>query len=600
MTLPKIVSSMSMLLLAGGSLTGCSTLHTAPFPATGPEVHYNIEIPSDAQLYRLRDPFVEAGVSALRERKYQRASDAFNHALKLDTENSYINFLNGLTYHLMAEQGDSSKLALAKVGYLTAAQYDNTAWWNAYFLGLLELEEHNFTQAQSYFAQALIENQGNTEILKGLIAASYYSGDIRMSEWLLDNALQRSTPDADLMRAATIIYSAAGNKNKASTYLEAYKEMQVPAYKVANLESRTRDWNEFRKHITASLAIDNHEHKPSAGTMSPQEPDDIKSPGEPSDKQVVVDVVIIHSTERVVDHQGLNLLNGLSIALGASDTKTLTSVNTGTAQSLSSASQSYAYPRVITRTIAIPSLTYSLNILNTIGDKEEVVAKPSLIALDGEQSQFFSGGELDIGFPATLGGGSLQSKQVGVTLNVTPTFLPGDKIKLAVSATRNAFEDIAPINSFEQSVYTTKNSVTASVIMGFNQTLILSGLTERGTQTIENKVPGLGDIPLIKLLFNDKKKNEVDKSMVFMLTPKRPQVTGARQDPDVDSIENDASLRKLLSQWRAAPYATVPSDADSQEMVRGVRMHDIRYDGWRDRSNITQAVNAALQRLYDR
>lgn len=588
-----------MPLLAGCLLTGCSTFKTTPLPDPGAQVHYNIQIPPDAQLYRLRDPFVEAGVSALREGEYQRASDAFNHALKLDPENAYLNFLNAITYHLMAEQGDSSKMALATVGYLTAAQYDNTAWWNTYFLGLLEFEQNNFTQAQSYFAQALIVDQGNPEILKGLIAASYYAGDIKMSEWLLDIALKKPTIDADMMRAAAVIYSAAGNKTKANDYLEAYKDTRAPAYKVANLALRAHEWGEFREQNNAKSALDDHEHTKRASSMGLKKSDAIKNPEEPSDKQVVVDVVIIHSTERVVNHQGLNLLNGLSIALGAIDTKTLTSVNINTAQSLSSASQNYAYPRVIARTIAIPSLTYSLNILNTIGDKEEVVAKPSLVALDGEQSEFFSGGELAIGFPATLGGGSLQSKQVGVTLNVTPTFLPGDKIKLSVSASRDAFEDIAPINSFEQSVYTTKNSVTASVIMGFDQTLILSGLSEKGTQSIENKVPGLGDIPLIKLLFNDKEKTEVDKSMVFMLTPRRPQFAGASQDLDIDPMESDRNLQNILSQWRAAADTTAPLDVDSQEMLRGVRLHDIRYDGWRDSSNITQALNAALQRLYD-
>ncbi|MEW5836491.1 MAG: hypothetical protein AB1832_15620 [Pseudomonadota bacterium] len=558
MTSLKPTLSISMLLLIGSAMTGCSTMVTTDTKDTPPasaSFRYNFKIPTDAKMYRLRDPFVEAGVTALGQGNYQRASDAFNHALKLDPENSYIHFLNALSYHLMAAQGDSSKLSLARIGYQTAEQYDNTAWWNKYFLGLLEFDQGNYQLAQNYFAQALLVDENNPEILKGLVAATYYSGDIRLSSWLLDIALQKHQADAELLRSAAIIYAAAANQEKANAYFDEYRRLKLPPYRTINLQSRIKDWTRFNANDEAHLAAAKVQ-APNVDQSDKKNPNDVSTRSEAENNQVVVDVVIIQSTERVVDHQGLNLLNGLSIAFGATDTKTKTSVDVGTAQSLSSASQSYAYPRVITRTIAIPSLTYSLNILNTIGDKEEVTAKPTLIALNGKQSKFFSGGELTIGFPSTLGGGSLQTKQVGVTLSVTPTFLSDDQIKLSVSATRDAFEDIAPINSFEQSVYTSKNSVTASVVMGFNQTLVLSGLTERGTQTIENKVPWLGDIPLVKLLFNDKKKALVEKSMVFMLTPRRPQVVGVPNNSNVEKPGNSERIRKILSEWRSVAYTS--------------------------------------------
>lgn len=366
---PKIRLLIGLLITCAGCLSGCQSLttHSGAVGEAGKN-KYNIALPADATKNHLRDPFIQAGVQALKENNFQRASVAFNHALKLDPENAYAHFLNAFTYHLMAHQGDSSKYDLAHVGYEKALQYDRTAWWHDYFLGVLTFEQRNYVLAQRYFAQALLLDKDNLEILKGLITSTYYTGDIGLAHFLLESALSRGRDDAELIRAAAMIYAASGQRDLAKSYLGQYKNLRLPSYRVAHLENRIKEIE------TSDTTISFHT-LPVANKIDAQPP--LPAPEQAptaqrvqsSDKQVIVDVVIIRSSEQVTDRRGINLLDGLSIAFGSSDIKTDTKLGSGSSNGVTAAGigsggripyEMFSYPRVITRSVSIPTISYSL------------------------------------------------------------------------------------------------------------------------------------------------------------------------------------------------------------------------------------------------
>ena len=64
------------------------------------------------------------GIKALEQNNLPAASHAFNQALRMDVQNSYLQFLNALTYHLMAVHGNGENFPLAEQGYVLAAQFD--------------------------------------------------------------------------------------------------------------------------------------------------------------------------------------------------------------------------------------------------------------------------------------------------------------------------------------------------------------------------------------------------------------------------------------------------------------------------------------------
>ena len=66
------------------------------------------------------------GVKALDARNFKQANDLFNLALKTDLNSSYLHFLNALTYHYRALEGESTLFTLADQGYEMAVQFDSS------------------------------------------------------------------------------------------------------------------------------------------------------------------------------------------------------------------------------------------------------------------------------------------------------------------------------------------------------------------------------------------------------------------------------------------------------------------------------------------
>ena len=592
-------------------LTACQTIPAQNVADTN-EQALDINLPDDTAQFRLRDPFVKVGIEALENKEYNTASSAFNHALKLEPKNPYLHFLNALTYHLMTYQGDISKADLALVGYNLSRQFDDAAWWTEYFNGLLALQENQYAQAQAYFARALLFNESNIEIMKGLITSSYYLGDLASAQQILSYALEQSENDVELLRSASLVYAALGDNSKAQNYLRQYSQLSLPDYKIEFLAKRVNDWSHFHKQgLNNFISVaDMDSGSDGDNTMdNDSEAMDDSIQTNKSNRQVVVDVVIIRSEERATDRRGINLLNGLSITFGLSDVRSSTELGLATPNAVTATGgevdfNTFAFPSVFTRTLSIPSVTYSLNIFNTIDDRNEVIAKPSLMALDGEKSSFFSGAELSIGFAGTLQGGNLEDKEVGVTLDVTPEFITDTQVKLTVKAERDFFEDFSP-GSFDQSVQTSKNVVTANAVMEFGQTLVLSGLTEKETESLEDKVPVLGDIPLLKTFFNETREVEFDKSILFMLTPRKVTFVEDNQDTSLDEdVDNAAYIKRILSQWQTSTNSDAKNDKQVVSVEPGiiqnyVRVSDLNYKGWNNTANIKTAINSAVQRLYD-
>src|SRR5690606_18019388 len=132
------------------------------------------------------------------------------------------------------------------------------------------------------------------------------------------------------------------------------------------------------------------------------------------------------------DTIGVNLLDGLRIQFGNS------AGTPGYSRQLSSSSDLLnpmmeTSAKQVTKLIQMPAITYTLNIANAEDRLNEVLARPTLVAVGGQTSTFFSGTDV-IGAAVSTGqGGSVQvQKEAGVKLSLTPEFLPGGLIKMSV------------------------------------------------------------------------------------------------------------------------------------------------------------------------
>jgi general secretion pathway protein D len=318
---------------------------------------------------------------------------------------------------------------------------------------------------------------------------------------------------------------------------------------------------------------------------------------------VMLDVAIIATEEDNSDTFGVNLLDGLKIQFGNSS---------GSAAVLRNATSDLINKvndtAVITRIIQIPAITYTLNIANAQDRRNEVLARPTLVALGGLPSTFFSGVDVIGAAISTGAGGSVQvQKEAGVKLSLTPEFLPDDLIKIQVTAERTFLTNPSSNVVFDFRLDTSKTLVSANVAMKFGETLILSGLSERNTESNASGVPVLRDIPIVQYLFHRKSKRDYFKSVLIMVTPRRPNYTSRSQhDVEADAAKMNefekvhAEFENKFKVW----FKPVPTAAMSMAMIetsplfREFRAGDLKLESWLSRDSVGGRLKSALAFLY--
>lgn len=279
--------------------------------------------------------------------------------------------------------------------------------------------------------------------------------------------------------------------------------------------------------------------------------------GEPAPKMVMIDAVLLRTEDSVTSSYGLNLLNGLNVFFGNSFINTKSDVN-GT---------STGTTRTITRglgTSTAASLSYSLNIANAANNRNEVLARPTLLGIDRLPSTFFSGHTATISIPGTAGGpGTVADKPIGVSLSITPTFIDDENLMLSVKAVRSFVEPNVS-SSTQVILSTSRNSVNANLIAKFGDTIILSGLTEREIIRGDSGVPVLKDIPGIQYMFQNYASADFFRTVMIMISLRKPvtgdeQIQGIAQEKETGEKTGMPQRKKYAFYWRIADYEKILS-----------------------------------------
>jgi len=283
-------------------------------------------------------------------------------------------------------------------------------------------------------------------------------------------------------------------------------------------------------------------------------------------KMASIDAVLIRTVDVQGSSFGINLLTGLQIFAGSQRSSTTTTIG-AVSGTLNTNASVLGIGNATTATLNGVSglLNYTLNIANSTSSNTQVVARPTLTALDRIPSTFYSGGVQTVG----LNGGGVSGAQVsniptGISLSVTPTFVDDETMMLAVKVSRSFINASSPIGGFNAGLSVAQHAVTSNVRIKYGETLILDGLTLRTFSKEEDGVPVLQDIPIIQYLFNQSLKQQYVENVLVMVTP-RKLISNAN---DLKKMEEDFAKRESeLTPQEKNVYDSIKS---YQDLIKGM------------------------------
>jgi general secretion pathway protein D len=188
-----------------------------------------------------------------------------------------------------------------------------------------------------------------------------------------------------------------------------------------------------------------------------------------------------------------------------------------------------------------------------------ILSTPNMITLDNELATIKVGQNIPIitgSFTTGASGASnpfqtVDRKDVGLLLKVRPQISEGGTIKLSIYHENSGIDNSVPANS--GGLITTVRAIESNVLADDGQIIVLGGLISDDEGHNEEKVRGLGDIPIIGNLFKYQSRSRVKRNLMVFLRPvvvrskeqnnsismdryELMRATGANSQPDDDSI----------------------------------------------------------------
>lgn len=162
------------------------------------------------------------------------------------------------------------------------------------------------------------------------------------------------------------------------------------------------------------------------------------------------------------------------------------------------------------------SLNFGLNLLKVNG-AANVLARPRITTLDGVEAQL----DATQTFPVVVGGtstqqGSVQNITTGITLRMVPRVNPRGYVEADLSIRVSS-----PTGTTSQGVpQFSSRQASTTVRVANGEPIAIGGLFEKRTIVGTSKVPILGDIPLLGLLFQSTRTEERNTDLVIVVTPR--------------------------------------------------------------------------------
>ena len=241
----------------------------------------------------------------------------------------------------------------------------------------------------------------------------------------------------------------------------------------------------------------------------------------------IVEVTMMSSLDTNSTASGVNILDGLRSILTVSNSTVREFVTGSSTEYTKTNTRSWVLGDASSDT----SLAYSLNIANSGVNQSRALSKPTMTIIDRVPSVFFSGSNISLGISPNIANSTptIVDKTIGTSLAVTPTFIDEDSalVSLRVTASGISSDNAVTTALLQQ----TRNSMTTSALMNFDDTLILAGLRTDLEKIQSSGVPILQDFPLLQYLFKKTTTGITSVNVIAFITLRRPENSKTGSEP---------------------------------------------------------------------
>ncbi len=209
----------------------------------------------------------------------------------------------------------------------------------------------------------------------------------------------------------------------------------------------------------------------------------------------------------------------------------------------------------------ITNLAFLARALETSA-KANILSTPNILTLDNQEANLLVGQNVPFitgQFTNQSSGGStvnpfqtIERRDVGLNLKVKPQISEGGTIRLAIyQEVSSVVDDTNPAG-----VVTNKRSLETSVLVDDGNIIVLGGLVQDEIGVNVEKVPVLGDLPILGHLFRYESRKRVKTNLMLFL---RPYVIRDKSSAGVLTVDRYDYMRKLQEESQMTPHFAIPS-----------------------------------------
>jgi general secretion pathway protein D len=290
--------------------------------------------------------------------------------------------------------------------------------------------------------------------------------------------------------------------------------------------------------------------------------------------QVFIESLIVEVTSGQAAEFGIQWLGGLQAAAGSQTTAVGGTFFGGAGQNILGAAQNLGSLGnglnigVVRGQVTLPGIGTVSNLPFLARALEQnsnanILSTPNILTLDNEEARIVVGQNVpfitgQFVSPASAGGASVNPFQtierhdVGLTLRVRPQISEGGTIKMVI------YQEVSSVDTTQintAGIITNLRSIDTNVLVDDGAIVVLGGLVQDTVNNSVEKVPLLGDIPLIGNLFRyDTRKRQKTNLMVFL----RPYVVRDEATASGLTLDRYDSIRSLEGQTGPRSHWLLP------------------------------------------